>query len=213
MRKILLAAIALAFAASVFFALYIKSTFTSFPSVAGMNESTYIMSEGFQQFFDTEERTLDELLELSDAVVIAKRMDEGEWVGRSIRTHLKVIKNIKGTLETGVTYYEPVELVPGYLFGVRGYLPMVEGREYLLFLQQVDDPSRSIEYYPLCADIGKIERGKHAELREYREYSYGEVKDDAVLMYDEEGFLLKPKERVETYNKIVDESDKRGLWE
>ena len=212
-KKRLVIALGVVFLVSAIFAAYVKSTYTQFPPIFQMPDSHYIMSEGFQHFFDNEDRTLGELMELSDAVVIARRSDEGTWVGRSIRTHLTIIKCIKGDVKDNVTYYEPVEYHPTGILAVHGYLPMLMEHTYLLFLQKVDDPMREDEYYPLCGDIAKYEQGNYAYLREMRDYTYGEVMTDAVLLYDEDGIFLRPKKRVEVYNEIMKEIEERRLWE
>ncbi len=214
MRRVALLLIALFATFSLAFSFWRKTTIVERPQLAEMTSYAYFPDTGFSHLFDREANTLDGLIEKADAVALVRKAGLEEWKESSLLLELEVLRCFKGDLGGHIYYYEPISVYPrGEMLCVLGYVPMQEGREYLVILQKVKSPYEAEEYYyPLCADLGKHEKGKQATLF-VGEATYGMVKDEPLALADESYMFFEGKDRMGLYNQIHDEIEQRGMFE
>lgn len=210
-----LIALCIMLSAMVSFALaaYVKSTMHSLPDLDQIDGYRYVCEGSYRHLYTHDAKGLEDLMENSDAVVLAKTDDAGVLKARSIKKQIHVIERIKGDTEDYLAYYEPVYLMHDHsIIADRGYLPMLPGHEYVLFLKEVKNPEdETCLYYPVSSDIGKYEKGKKATLWQYDEsITYRDVKEEAVYLVEGSDFAQDMQERVDLYNKICDEME--DLW-
>lgn len=213
MKKTMTAIMALLFCLSIAIARYVKSTFTPFPALSQLDEYTVNLTDSYNHLFDLQSKTLNELLASADAVVLAEAIDDGNYAALSLRRRIHVNECIKGKTEDEVTYYDPVIIGADNQIGLQfGYLPMIKGHEYLLFLREKPHlEGDDIEYYPLACDLGKFEYGKKSFIHD-GDIRYGQVKNDAICLQDRQSIFVDGLERNEIYNQVYDEIIERGLF-
>ncbi len=194
-------------------ATYAKGTMSPIPSLDQIDSYRVDYSDAYIELFDLTSSNLDELMGNSDAIVLAKTEDTGIPKAFSIQKEIQIVKCLKGDLSDTAILYEPVRIFwDNSLVSYMGYLPMIKGHTYLLFLRKNENIQGHKEiYYPVAGDIGKFEEGKRASMS-LIETPYEQAKENACYVYDDTFFKYTGQERIDIYNRIYEEIMERDLF-
>jgi hypothetical protein len=155
------------FAAAAGYAVSVKNTIqpaSTLEQGVENDEQISFLFYPIEQSFMIYPNTFDQLMEESDAVVTVSTDDWGALSAHCTLRTCSVLHDLKGTVDVSQIYvYEPITSNGGYTSEM-GYVPMIPGKEYMLFLKHSEGYDQSSDakikngYYPANYFYGKYSR-------------------------------------------------------
>lgn len=205
---------------SIFLGLKTKASFVELPPLDELKKInpriSYISTEeddrSHEYYYKYDIENLDDLLNFSDLVLEVQPLDEGTPVASSLLRKSKVLNVLKGEYNNEEVYiYEPSYFmdIECYMC-IQGYVSMIEGESYVIFLQKIDVPKNMKKntlqngYFFTNASLGKFKLGQDAILSDFN--------DDKEIYFNdiyELSVLFKLQKDVDLYNKLLKELEAR----